>query len=56
MEIVFSKQTHQQNAINNIIEILSPCMDKGVVNVAGLESSIKEFYKSENGLKIPVLI
>lgn len=54
MEIVFSKQTHQQNAINNIIEILSPCMDKGVVNVAGLESSIKEFYKSENGLKIPV--
>lgn len=54
MEIVFSKQTHQQNAIDNIMEILSPCMDKGVVNVERLGNSLKEFYKSENGLKVPI--
>ena len=54
MEIVFSKQTHQQNAIDNIMEILNPCMSKGKVNINELENSLKEFYKSENGVKVPV--
>ena len=54
MEIVFNKQTHQQNAIENIMEILAPCMKDEKVEISKLESSLREFQKRENGAKIPV--
>ena len=55
MEIVFNNaQNHQQQAIQNIMEIISPCMNNGSVEINKLATSLQEFYKSPNGINVPI--